>query len=76
MTADEAREILKQALLHVNLVNLGRTISALGEYGYNWITYDNSKWRADKNLALRDALWLKDNAEDIYNALNILKEER
>ena len=76
MTADEAREVLKNTLLHVDLVNLGRTISALGEYGYTWTTFDNSKWRPNKNEALRDAEWLSKNAEKIFEALKILKEIR
>lgn len=74
MTVEEAREVLKDTLLHVDLVNLGRTISALGEYGYTWLTFDNSKWRPDKNDALRDAEWLSKNAEKIFEALKTLKE--
>lgn len=76
MTPEEARDVLKDVLLHVDLVNLGRTISALGEYGYTWTTFDNSKWRPDKHKALRDAAWFKANAEKLYEALDTIKKEK
>lgn len=75
MTSDEAREVLKQAILHVDLVNLGKTISALGEYGYTWKTFDNSKWRANKYLALKEVQWLVDNIQSVAEALECLKSE-
>ncbi len=73
MTPTEAREVLKQVLKNVDLVNLGRTISALGEYEYTWKTFDNSKWRPNKNLALKEAQWLAANAESLAAALECLK---
>lgn len=75
MTPDEARLVLKETLLHVDLVNLGRTISALGEHGYTWKTFDNSKWRANKNLALQEVVWLAKNAESLAEALKCLRIE-
>jgi len=76
MTPGEARAILKEALTHVDFVNLGRTISALGQYELTWSTFDNSKWRPNKHLALREAKWLKDNSENIYEALQTLRNEK
>lgn len=76
MTKEEAREILKQVILHVDLMNLGRTISALGEHELTWKTFDNSKWRPNKELALKESKWLAENAGDVYQALNYFKEIR
>jgi hypothetical protein len=76
LNPEEAREVLKQTMLHVDLVNLGRTISALGEYGYTWKTFDNSKWRPNKNLALKESRWLKDNASNIFEALTEIQREK
>jgi hypothetical protein len=76
MTPEEAREVLKDTLLHVDLINLGRTISALGEYGFTWNTFDNSKWRPDKYLAIKDAQWLAKNAEALVTALQVLKQTK
>jgi hypothetical protein len=76
MNTDEARQVLKDVILHVDLVNLGRTISALGEYGYKWKTFDNSKWRPNKNLALKEVKWLAENAGKLSEALQSLKDAR
>lgn len=76
MTLEEARAILKDVLLHVDLVNLGRTVSALGEYEYTWTTFDNSKWRPNKPEALRDAKWLADHAGELLEALKFMETYR
>ena len=76
MTKDEARSLLKEAIKHVDFINLGRTISALGEYEYDWTKFDNNKWRPNKNLALKEAVWLKDNADKILEALTVLKQTK
>ncbi len=76
MTLDEAREILAEALKRTDFVNLGRTISALGEYNHTWLTYDNSKWRPNKDLALKDMQWLNENSERITEALKFLAKYR
>jgi hypothetical protein len=55
---------------------MGRVISALGEDEFTWKTFDNSKWRPNKNLALREAKWLQDNANNIFEALRYLKENK
>ena len=76
MTPDEAREILTEALKRTDFVNLGKTISALGEYGHTWLTYDNSKWRPNKDLALKDMQWLDRNSERITEALKFFSVYR
>jgi hypothetical protein len=76
MNEELARQILKDTLLHVDFVNMGRVISALGEDEFTWKTFDNSKWRPNKNLALREAKWLQDNANNIFEALRYLKENK
>lgn len=76
MTPGEAKQILKDAILHIDLVNLGRTIYALGQDELTWKTFDNSKWRPNKELALKESEWLKDNSEKIYEALKVIKENR
>lgn len=73
MRLEEAREVLKQASLHVNFINLARTVSELGEYGFTWKTFDNSRWRPDKQQALNDSKWLAEHAEELAEALLTLK---
>jgi hypothetical protein len=76
MTPEDARQVLKEALLHVDFINLGRSISALGEHNYTWITFDNSKWRPDHHIAFKDAKWLSSNADKIFEAFTVLKDVR
>jgi hypothetical protein len=76
MTIDDARQILKDTILHIDLVNLGKTISALGEDGLTWKTFDNSKWRPNKELAIKEMEWLAKNADEIFQALKTFKENR
>jgi hypothetical protein len=76
MTVEEARKVLQEVLLHVDFVNLGRTVSAIGEYGYAWRTFDNSKWRPEKDQAWKDCLWLSENADRLYEALTAVRKDR
>jgi hypothetical protein len=74
MTPEEAREVLNEVVLHVDLVNLGRTIYELGR-GHTWNTFDNSKWRPQKQQALKDSEWLVNNVQSVVDALKCLKIE-
>lgn len=76
MTIEEAREVLKEASKHVNFINLGQTIYALGDDGYTWLTFDNNKWRPDKKLSLKDAKWLADHASSLVAALQFMSTYR
>lgn len=71
MTPDQARGVLTEAF-KIDLVNLGRTMAAL-ESGLTWNTFDNSKWRPNKNLALKDAKLLADQVESLVEALQVLQ---
>ena len=75
MTFEEARAVLNELILHVDLVNLGRTATELGK-GYTWKTFDNSKWRPNKNQALKDMTWLAKHATDVYDALKYFEANR
>lgn len=75
MTTEQAVDIFKETLLHVDFLNLGRTINAFAE-GYTWKTFDNSKWRPNKHTAIDEFQWLAENAENIFNALQYFKDNR
>jgi len=73
MTPEEARDVLNELVLHVDLINLGRTAFELGR-GYTWKTFDNSKWRPNKPQALKDSKWLAENAARVSEALQSFKD--
>lgn len=75
MNLEEAREVLKEAELYVDYINLGRTISALAGR-QTWKTFDNNKWRPNKNQALLDSKWLNENMERVFEALQQFNKER
>ncbi len=76
MTLDEARDLLKEVSKNVNFINLGQSVYALADDGYTWLTFDNNKWRADKNLSLKDAQWLADHASELVTALQFMSTYR
>jgi hypothetical protein len=73
MDATAARAVLTDFIKNVDFVNLGRTIGAL-ESGLTWKTFDNSKWRPDKSLALNEIKWLQQHVESLVTALQTLKD--
>lgn len=74
MNGTEARELLTEATAKVDWVNLGRVFSALGEYGFDWNKYDNSKFRPDFKRAFRDRNWLAENAGALKEAMETIKK--
>lgn len=76
MTDEDARAVLKEALLHVDFINLGATLTVLGQDGQSWKSFDNSKWRPNRLQALRDSKWLQENAEKLALALKTLYVNR
>lgn len=76
MNDAEARAKLAEATQQVDFVNLGRVISALGEYGYAWNKYDGSKFKPNYERAFRDRKYLADSAGEIKEALETLKKAK
>lgn len=76
LTPEDARAKLAEATQQVDFVNLGRVISALGEYEYAWNKYDGSKFKPNYERAWRDRIWLAKNAAEIKEAMEVLKKTK
>lgn len=74
LTIDEAREIIKQANLHVNWHNLGSVLHMIGVMEQSWGRHPNDRWIPDYDLAWREHHWLKNNADNLFEALRVIRK--
>lgn len=74
MQPDDARLKLQESLKHVNWLNLLRVIDSLAA-GENWGRYDNSQWRPNYKQVDLDLPWLLDNSAELWQALQVLKDQ-
>lgn len=73
MNIDEAREIIKDANLHVNWHNFGTVLFMIGTMEQSWGRHPNDRWIPDYDLAWREHWWLKKNLTKLMKAVEVIK---